>query len=65
LRQVLEFCELEDDQEIFRVFHQSHDPKLAHGRRAEADPADIDRILRWIEPTLLLIDGERSPTGTK
>jgi hypothetical protein len=65
LRQVLEFCELEDDQEIFRVFHQSHDPKLAHGRRAEADPADIERILRWIEPTLLLIDGERSPTGTK
>jgi hypothetical protein len=58
LRQVLAFCELEDDQDMFRVFDQSHDPKLAHGRRAQADPADIERILRWIEPTLSLIPGE-------
>ena len=65
LRELLAFCELDDDQQIFRVFDQTHDPKLAHGRRAEAGPADIDRILRWIEPTLLLIDGERSSTGTK
>ena len=60
LRQVLGVCELKD-QEIFRVFNQSHYPKLAHGRRAKADPADMARILRWIEPTLSLIDKERSP----
>ena len=64
LRQVLAFCELDDDQEMFRVFDQTHDPKLAQGRRAKADPADIDRILRWIEPTLSLIGKERSPDGT-
>ena len=64
LRQVLGVCELED-QEIFRVFTQSHYSKLAHGRRTEADPADGARNLRWIQPTLSLIGKERSPNGTK
>ena len=59
LRQVLAFCELGEDQEMFRIFDQTHDPKLAHGRRAGANPADVARILRWIEPTVSLIGKER------
>jgi Sulfotransferase family len=55
LRQVLTFCELDDDEKVLRVFSRTHDPTLAHGRRAKADAADIDRILRWTESTMSLI----------
>jgi hypothetical protein len=60
LRQMLAFCELENDDEVFRVFNQTYKPGLARGRRAGADPADVVRILRWIEPTISLIGHERS-----
>lgn len=59
LRQLLDFCELDDHQEILRAFDQTHDPRLARGRQAGADPADVARILRWIEPTLSLIGRDR------
>jgi hypothetical protein len=55
LRQLLAFCELDNDEEVFRIFDQTHDSALARARRAGADPADEARILRWIEPTLSLI----------
>jgi Sulfotransferase family len=55
LRQVLAFCELENDDEVFRAFNQTYEPGLARGRRVQADPAAKARIQRWIEPTLSLI----------
>jgi hypothetical protein len=60
LRELLAFCELDDEQEILRIFDQTHNPGLARGRRAGANPADVSRILRWIEPTLSLVGRERS-----
>jgi hypothetical protein len=60
-RRVLVFCELDDDEEMLRAFDQNYTCRfakrtaLANGRRAEADPADIDRIRRWTEPTMALI----------
>jgi hypothetical protein len=58
LRQMLMFCELDHDEEVLRLFTRTHEPGLAHGRRAKADAADIERILRWTEPTLSLIGKE-------
>jgi hypothetical protein len=60
-RQVLVFCELDDTEEMLRAFDRNYTCRfekragLANGRRAEADPADIDRIRRWTEPTMSLI----------
>lgn len=52
LRQVMEFCELEDDAAVAGRFEQDFDPSMAGKRRTEADPRDIERILRWVEPTM-------------
>jgi len=60
LCQILDFCELDNDQEIFRAFEQTYDPTLAAGRSAKADPADAERIQRWIEPTAMMISRERT-----
>jgi hypothetical protein len=60
LRRVLAFCELDENEEVLRVFDRTHQPGLAHGRRADADPADVDRILRWTEATMGLIGYEPS-----
>ncbi len=60
-RRVLVFCELDNDEEMLRAFDQNYTCRfekraaLANGRRAQADPADIDRIRRWTEPTMSLI----------
>jgi hypothetical protein len=55
MRDVLAFCELEDDDEVLRAFDRTYEPGLAHGRHTQADPAVKALILRWIEPTLSLI----------
>jgi hypothetical protein len=60
-RQVLAFCELDDNEEMLGIFDRNYTCRfekrtaLSNGRRAQADPADIDRILRWTEPTMSLI----------
>ncbi len=65
-RQVLAFCELDGDEEMLEAFDRNYTRRFekrtgrAEGRRAQTDPADIDRILRWTEPTLALI-GDRWP----
>lgn len=66
-RSVLAFCELDNKEEMLRVFKeemlriQSHRvSRLADNRRTGPDPADIDRILRWTEPTMCVI-GRRPP----
>lgn len=56
-REVLDFCEIDDDEDMLRAFDQNYTCRferrsaLAEERRAQADPADIERILRWTEPT--------------
>lgn len=52
LREVLEFAELDDAPELWERFEQRFDPTQPAGRLTGADPADIDRILAWTEPTL-------------
>jgi hypothetical protein len=65
-RQVLTFCELDNNEEMLRVFNQNYTCRfeqraaIANGRRAHADPADLDRILRWTEPTMSLIGCDAS-----
>lgn len=53
LREVLEFAELEAVDPVWSAFHERFDARLTRPRRDDADPADVDAILRWIEPTLM------------
>ncbi|MGF1477774.1 MAG: sulfotransferase [Geminicoccaceae bacterium] len=52
MSQIIEFCELEKDAEVLRVFKEGHKPSLAGGRKTSASTSDMDRILRWTEPTM-------------
>jgi len=52
LQKIMSFCELPDDSTVMAEFNQRFDPKLAGARKAEADPAQLDQIMQWIEPTM-------------
>jgi hypothetical protein len=52
LREILEFAELDDTPVMWERFEQAFDPTQPGSRRAEANSAEIDRILAWTEPTL-------------
>lgn len=52
VRRVLEFCGLEDDPAVWEEFHRRFEPGLSGGRSAAADPEEVARIRRWIEPTM-------------
>ncbi len=64
LRRVLEFAELEAVDQIWNAFHERFDPNLTKPRRDDADPADVEAILRWIEPTLVWL-GYESPVSNR
>jgi hypothetical protein len=52
MRRVLQFCQLEDSPEVWQAFERDFDPAQTGYRRAEASPADVEAIRRWIEPTM-------------
>ena len=52
MRQILEFCELEDEPNVWEAFEKRYDPSRTRGRRGQADPKDIKQIIRWIAPTM-------------
>jgi hypothetical protein len=52
VQSILEFTGLVDSPEVWTAFETEFDPSLPAGRSVAADPEDIERIRRWIEPTL-------------
>lgn len=52
LREILAFCELEDHPDTRGYFREHFDASAIGARRAAADPADVETIRRWIEPTM-------------
>ena len=52
LREILAFCGLDDAPEVWESFRRHFDASQASRRRAQVDPAERERILTWIEPTL-------------
>ncbi len=53
LKSVLKFGQLECTPEMVAGFQSHFDQKLTTVRRGDADPADLETIRRWIEPTML------------
>ena len=49
---ILSFCELDDCAQMRQYFLGHYKPDKPGARSREADPADLERIRRWIEPTL-------------
>jgi len=53
IRKVLDFCELEDDEAVWKKYEERYDPaRLGERRSARATPEQIETIMTWIEPTL-------------
>lgn len=53
---ILAFCDLEDDPAVTGFFREAFDPARVCGRVDEADAEDVERALRWIEPTVRWLD---------
>jgi hypothetical protein len=49
---VLAFCELPPDPALQEYLRGHFDPSKPGGRTRTADPADLERIRVWVEPTL-------------
>ena len=49
---VIDFCELDNSRAMRDYFAEHYDPKHPGRRKKQADPADVQRIRQWIEPTL-------------
>lgn len=52
MHEVLAFCELDEDPAIRAFFEKEFDEGRAGARKGDADPNDVECIMRWIEPTL-------------
>ncbi len=52
IKTVLDFCELDDDPNVTKAFEQLFDPSLAGARKKQADPQEVELVMRWIGPTL-------------
>ena len=48
---IIEFCELDDCSTMRTHFREVYDPDTPLRRRGQADPEELERIRRWIEPT--------------
>jgi hypothetical protein len=52
VEQLVHFAELGDDPQVLEYFRQNFQPDQSGRRKQEADPAEIDRIRQWTEPTM-------------
>jgi hypothetical protein len=52
IRQVHDFCGLEDDPAVWAYFEENYDPTMAGARRAAATDEELETIRQWIEPTM-------------
>ena len=51
LERIIKFCELDHCPQMMEFFRADFDPEKPGARSRAADPADLDHIQRWIEPT--------------
>lgn len=56
LRKVMEFCGLPESEEVIETFRAKFRPSDPTGRWAKADPAHLELIRRFTEPTLRWLD---------
>lgn len=52
LKQVMAFCQLDDDPDVERAMAEQFRPEDPAGRRSKASPEELQRIQPWIEPTM-------------
>jgi hypothetical protein len=52
LRAVLDFCGLDHDPGVLDYFEGFFDPARSRSRRTRATPDEIERVIRWVEPTM-------------
>lgn len=52
MRRILDFCGLDDDAAVWSCFREQFDPARPGGRTGHADPAEVERIMQWIGPTM-------------
>ena len=60
LQRVMEFTELEDASEIWEAFEKKFDPSQPGRRTPNAEPAQIELIHKWIEPTMKWLESGNS-----
>jgi Sulfotransferase family len=60
-RRILALCSLDDDPAVERYFRQAFDFLRVHRRIPDEDPAEVQRALRWIEPTMSWLDQTLPP----
>ncbi len=51
LREILAFARLEEAEQVSEAFHREFDPSQPSRRTPGADPAELEQIRQWIEPT--------------
>ncbi len=52
VRDIVAFCQLEDDPDVWAYFEQHFDPQAASKPQTDAALEDLQTIRRWIEPTM-------------
>jgi hypothetical protein len=52
INEVLAFCELPSDSSVNEFIRREFDDAAPGGRRSSAASDELDRMRRWVEPTL-------------
>jgi len=52
LERILDFCGLDPDPGVHEYFGAHFDPSRSASRRTKADGDELERIVRWVEPTM-------------
>jgi len=68
IRRVMRFCNLGEQDPVMEKLGRGYNREQAARRLADADPAQLDRVHRWVDPTMCWLEQTRgwgSPkTGT-
>lgn len=49
---IFAFCELDDDPAVREGFTEKFQPDMAGARQRDADPVQVEKVRRWVNPTL-------------
>jgi hypothetical protein len=60
LRQIMHFCQLPESAEVLQAFQTHFDPSQPGGRTVSADPTEVERVSRLIEPTKAWLESRRA-----
>lgn len=61
VRSILRHCNLSEQPAVLEQATTRYDPERARRRLREADPADLERIRTWIEPTMHWLGYDPTP----